>query len=443
MNQKQMDLLERNGHKLYYLLAGFDLITIAASIWCLHLVLGIHERSLAKNTVWIQRALRLGEISQAASQVNAPGNNVFDTHDPAAEEAKHKIENLKFAELIAREKEYAKAEEDPEIQRVLLFNYDRIAESIIEMNKEAEAIFGFFYRDEVKSAGMRMATMDRKYAKVNLDLQLMRDYMSQTQSQILESDKKSANKLARFELLFAGLIFLTIAMVTFYGHWIGNLALKNRRLIESQREQITASSKMASLGVMAAGVAHEINNPLAILLGSAGQLSKFIDQPEKYARKLESIEKSGRRISRIVQSLKKFSRSSSDSKQFSSHALADIVKEVMVLTDEKSKRFNTPVTCDVQTDVRVLCNDLEIEQVLVNLIHNAIDAVKERDEKRVKVQVISEPNQVFLRVIDSGTGIPEKIRDKLFDPFFTTKKVNEGTGLGLSVSKGILDEHKA
>ena len=86
---------------------------------------------------------------------------------------------------------------------------------------------------------------------------------------------------------------------------------------------------------------------------------------------------------------------------------------------------------------------VEIEQVVVNLISNGIDAVKAQSEKWVRVEISEEGPFVILKVIDSGSGIPEKNRDKLFEPFFTTKPVGEGTGLGLSISKGILDDHSA
>jgi C4-dicarboxylate-specific signal transduction histidine kinase len=99
------------------------------------------------------------------------------------------------------------------------------------------------------------------------------------------------------------------------------------------------------------------------------------------------------------------------------------------------------VNCE--TNARIYCNDVEIEQVIVNLISNAIDATKDLTQRWVAVSATEAEDMVILRVTDSGSGIPPNVRSKIFDPFYTTKKVGEGTGLGLSVSKGILDEHKA
>ena len=201
-------------------------------------------------------------------------------------------------------------------------------------------------------------------------------------------------------------------------------------------------SRLASLGEMSAGIAHEINNPLAIISGSVDLLSKFADNPEKLASRVAAIKKSCERISKIVSGLKKFSRSD-DRSNFALHDLSKVVTEAMILVESKSKRLDTPVTLDCQTHANVSCDEAEIEQVLVNLINNAIDAVKDKPEKWVKISLTEETSSIVLRIIDSGLGISEDVRSNLFQPFFTTKKVGEGTGLGLSITKGILDGHKA
>lgn len=211
---------------------------------------------------------------------------------------------------------------------------------------------------------------------------------------------------------------------------------------EAERLKSIRNAKLASLGEMSAGIAHEINNPLTIISGSVGLLSKFADNPEKMASKVEAIKRSCDRISRIVQGLKKFSRSGEKS-DIKNHMLCNIIKEAIIITETKSKRHSVPVTIDCKSHSMVACDDVEIEQVLVNLINNAIDAIKERSEKWVKFALFDDATAVVLRATDSGLGIPEDVRNKLFEPFFTTKNVGEGTGLGLSIAKGILDEHKA
>ncbi|MFZ4715236.1 MAG: ATP-binding protein [Bacteriovoracaceae bacterium] len=212
--------------------------------------------------------------------------------------------------------------------------------------------------------------------------------------------------------------------------------------IKEMSNQLIQSSKLASLGEMAAGVAHEINNPLAIIEGTANQIPKYLQDPEKFNAKMEIIKKACGRISRIVGGLKKFSRS--DSKiEFSSYSLSSIAKEALILTETKSKRHSVPVTIKLSSDTKVLCNEIEIEQVIVNLINNAIDAVKDNVDKWVELSIFDDHESLVLRVMDSGKGVTEDVRSRIFQPFFTTKQVGEGTGLGLSISKGILDEHGA
>ncbi|MFN8846301.1 MAG: sensor histidine kinase [Bdellovibrionales bacterium] len=98
---------------------------------------------------------------------------------------------------------------------------------------------------------------------------------------------------------------------------------------------------------------------------------------------------------------------------------------------------------NTRTNSLILCDSIEIEQVLVNLINNGIDAASKTDEKWVYINIFDEKNELVIQIIDSGNGIPPEIEEKIFQPFFTTKAVGEGTGLGLSIVKGILDQHKA
>ncbi len=222
---------------------------------------------------------------------------------------------------------------------------------------------------------------------------------------------------------------------------ITELVLAEDRL-KHERAKALQSAKMASLGEMSAGIAHEINNPLAIISGMLWILPKLLNDPEQFEKKIAAINRATDRISKIVGGLKKFSRSyeKSDKKQ---HSLADIVKESLNLVGTKSARHSTPLEIDLKSEALISCDDIEIEQVLVNLINNGIDAVKDLHEKWLKIELTDSQDRVILRITDSGRGIPEQVQAKLFEPFFTTKAVGEGTGLGLSIVKGILDDHGA
>jgi len=212
--------------------------------------------------------------------------------------------------------------------------------------------------------------------------------------------------------------------------------------LELERAKTIQSAKLATLGEMAASIAHEINNPLSIIHGSAILLPRFRDNEEKFLSKIDTINKATDRISKIVNGLRKFSRSS-DKSEKTLNSLTQIVKESLILTEHKTKRNNVTIDLVSSGDASVICNEIEIEQIVVNMINNSIDAVKELKNRWIKLEVIESWNEVILRISDSGEGIKPEIVDRIFDPFYTTKPVGEGTGLGLSIVRGILEDHDA
>ena len=218
--------------------------------------------------------------------------------------------------------------------------------------------------------------------------------------------------------------------------------IEKDKTIDQQRIKLSMTSRLASLGELSAGVAHEINNPLTIISATTISLSRFKDDPEKFKNKIDVINKACERINKIVKSLKRFTHSA-ESGVYKNHSLAKIAKESIELTEIKSRQHHVSVICDIQSESEIFCDDVEISQVIINLINNAIDAVKDLDDKWVNIKITENNEIIFLKVVDSGPGIPDEIRTKIFNPFFTTKSVGEGTGLGLSITKGILDEHKA
>ena len=215
-----------------------------------------------------------------------------------------------------------------------------------------------------------------------------------------------------------------------------------QRSLEVERGRSLHHSKLAALGEMSAGVAHEINNPLAIIAGNMGLLRKYREDPDKFEAKVQAVEKSTERIAKIVRGLKKFARAS-DAPDFQETPIQDIIRESISLTEAKAQRHHTRVEVKIETNSRISCDSVEIEQVMVNLINNAIDAGKNIPEPWIKIHAFDDSEQVVIRVIDSGPGVTPEVEARLFEPFFTTKEVGEGTGLGLSISKGILTQHKA
>lgn len=210
--------------------------------------------------------------------------------------------------------------------------------------------------------------------------------------------------------------------------------------LQNEKLKLIHSAKLATLGQMAAGVAHEINNPLAIISNSNSLLQK-VDRPGIKEEVTQNIEESVDRIVKIVKGLRKFCRDTSEFNR-SETSVESIIKESLDLVSHKARNESVEIITKNLANHKVYCDELEIEQILVNLLNNAIDANAENEKAWIDISTEEFDETIAIVVKDSGKGIDESVLKNLFDPFFTTKDVNEGTGLGLSISRSIAEEHR-
>ncbi|HET9238619.1 MAG TPA: ATP-binding protein [Oligoflexus sp.] len=217
------------------------------------------------------------------------------------------------------------------------------------------------------------------------------------------------------------------------------------RSLERQRENFLYTEKMASLGEMAGSIAHEINNPLAIIQGAAQKLQIRLRHEELNREDLKQtvhmILKTSERIARIIRSLRFVARDGSTD-PFVNTSIRSIVDETLALCDSRLKNENVCLDASaVPVDLSCVCRGVQISQVLINLINNAVDAIRDRPEKWIRIEASLQAGMIRIAVTDSGPGIPKELADKIMKPFFTTKGVGKGTGLGLSISRGIAHAH--
>ena len=213
-----------------------------------------------------------------------------------------------------------------------------------------------------------------------------------------------------------------------------------RRELEETQRQLVQAEKISSLGRLAAGVAHEINNPLAGVLIYADMLMKELKGNEQWRKDLEEIISQTLRCKQIVARLLEFSRQSLDERVF--FDVNEIIGHCVELLQHQSLFHNVEIIQELESDLpQILGNPGELEQVFTNLLINGADAV----EGTGKITIISrsepEAKKVLLEFSDTGPGIPLEIRGRIFEPFFTTKPVGVGTGLGLSVVYGVIQRH--
>jgi PAS domain S-box-containing protein len=210
--------------------------------------------------------------------------------------------------------------------------------------------------------------------------------------------------------------------------------------LEEERAKSNRNARLASLGELSAGVAHEINNPLAIIDGNARLLAGCANNAAAFSIGIQTILNSCSRISRIVTSLKKFA-GVSEPTPHAEHSVHDVINETLELIETKARSSCAEISLELNADTWIRCDRLQIEQVLINLVNNAADAIATEQEKWIKISTAEIDGMAVIRVSNSGSRISKEIQEKLFTPFFTTKGIGEGTGLGLSISKGIVDDH--
>ncbi len=238
------------------------------------------------------------------------------------------------------------------------------------------------------------------------------------------------------------------------------IVMERTQELEKQLEKNLNSSRMAAVGEMAAGVAHEINNPLTVIDLNLLKLKKMSvvnndsnESMEELRQKFGTIAQSTEkiqlmvyRIAKIIKGLKSLSRDG-DQDPMVPFMVSSMIDDVKVLVDMKLK--DQSISFEVlseEKDLRAVGREVQVSQVLVNLISNAIDAITDLNlspnaKKWIQLKISENPHFIFFTVTDCGNGIPESILKNIMEPFFTTKAVSKGTGLGLSISRSIILEH--
>ena len=213
---------------------------------------------------------------------------------------------------------------------------------------------------------------------------------------------------------------------------------------QMMNEQIVETGKLASVGELAAGIAHEINNPVAIMVEEAGWIDDLLEEEEfregknleEFDRSLKQIRTQGLRCKEITHKLLSFARKTES--RIKEVQLNRILEELVSLSEQRAKYSKVTVEASLQPDLPpVRASETEMQQVFLNLINNAIDAM-EKEGGTLFIRSRCPNGSVVVDVVDTGPGIPQANLGRIFDPFYTTKTVGKGTGLGLSICYGIV-----
>ncbi|MFK7824663.1 MAG: ATP-binding protein [Oligoflexales bacterium] len=215
--------------------------------------------------------------------------------------------------------------------------------------------------------------------------------------------------------------------------------------VQKQKVQIIESSKLAQLGEMAGGIAHEINNPITIIKGHAEHLQYVLEKKPIEAsvlkRSTSVITATVDRVAAIVKSMRSLAKDGS-ADPFESCDIIEIMLDSIEFLREKCKLKRIDLRLDYKDQrIDVECRGVQISQIFINLIGNAIDAIEMLESPWIEISVKNRDKKVVFYITDSGPRIKDEIANKIMQPFFTTKQIGSGTGLGLSITRSIIEQH--
>ena len=364
--------------------------------------------------------LEAGKLKDANRNLGAAARELRDLNQTLEQKVEERTEELsrsekKFRHLFSESKDM-----------VFFSDADN---RLVDMNDSGFEMLGY---NREEATGLRLADLFSSPEEV------------QTYSGLLARDGyiKDLNlAFSRKDGTSISVLLSATAILGEKGEMLGSEVIaKDLTKLKVMMEQLAASEKMASVGQMAAGIAHEINTPLGIILGySQLMMDEFEAGSEQY-QGLQVIERQTKASRKIVSDLLKFSRQSASTREEVN--LNEVLADVMAVTEHTLGLSHISIHLDFEKELPSITGDPEkLRQVFVNLVNNAHHAMSGGGDLVLRTRFRRESRTVIVEVRDTGHGVCEKNQARIFEPFYTTKPVGQGTGLGLSVSYGIIHEH--
>jgi C4-dicarboxylate-specific signal transduction histidine kinase len=339
-----------------------------------------------------------------------------------------------------------------------LDNLDLFIERVADLAEFDTEIFEKIHTEGPAQAKIVLNSLEREKKLSQLDkslLALTNDFKEDEEND--QRVLKSAIKQIYAALGFVALIFFGGFLFSGQKLWFWiKSKLKQEKVLYAQlasqsqiivqeREHLVRSQKMVELGLMAGGIGHEILNPLSSSIMSLELLRSSLESSgpvnEKINKNLNRVRSSLDRIAKIVKGLKSFARDA-DKDDFEKVKLFDIWENIFEISHARFKQANIELTAiGFEKEKMLDCTSVQIEQIIMNLIANAFDAIEGLPEKWVKVSVEDAGENYLFKATDSGRGITKDVVERMFQPMFTTKPIGKGTGFGLSLILKIIEKH--
>ncbi len=427
-------------HQVYFLLAAFDILTVSGSLYLSHEVMSIYKHSVDNNLEWAQRNEEYSELANLAMKVNAPGNDVFDSHDVSGEQVRRKIALERFNKKMNSTWSDMANISDPALTLSIKESLDSIQLAMNEMVAEADLIFNYFQENNAESAGKRMATMDRKYARLTSNISALNQRVRDDQKLHLNDEIGKAKYLRQFEIYIGGMILIMVIAVTIYG----NLIARRFRENEIEKDKLLSHLKNSNreLEAFTTIASHDLKEPLRKIRIFSSRIGNFQDLNEKARYHLERIEHSAERMQNLIDDLFKLARISQMEKEIGMVDLQELMKDVLADLEGSIQTSNGRV--HIESLPVLQADPVQMRQLFQNLIANSLKYMKPNKTPEIHINYLQNENGFFeITIQDNGIGMDQIYSQKIFEPFerLHGKTEFEGTGMGLAICKKIVEGH--
>jgi signal transduction histidine kinase len=428
---------------IYFVLAGIDLLTISFTLLLSNHIVTLYQQSVARSAVWSDRVSELVELAQYAQQTNAPGNDVFDSHNAAGERQRRDAAVTVYAtqrDNILRDL----ARTSSAAEEAIISEHIRAADAhMAAMMHEADSIFSEIEAGRDEAAGRRMATMDRVYARLTHAMLEAIIKVQEVEDANLERQVALAGQIRRLEWIVMGLILLIVFGVVLYGRSIGRVM----RATEDAHNEMLVELEAANDGLQqyADNVAHELRSPVnKMLLASEMALSRPRSGSE-YQDAFVSIVEECHRLSSIVGSLLFLARARRTRVDIDRHRIG-VGTELKVIHDyfeASAQDAGIALTVQCPSDLTLRADRTLFQRAVSNLVSNALSHTRRGGAVEVLVTALDE--QITVEVRDNGEGMSVASQGRVFDRFYRVDAARTASsgriGLGLSITKSIVELH--
>ncbi len=435
-------------HRLYFLLAAFNILTVCISLYINHDLTAMYESSVVANRVWADRLVEYAHLNALAIETNAPGNDVFESQDVEEASARLDAKFSSFQEGLTAARQELVQDLPKDARSVLVPQFDLVEEAMGIQVEEARSIFSNIRNRDMKGAGERMAAMDHAFYNVTGALASITRDVQNLQHTEIEEQASLAVSMRSVEYALVALVAAMVGLAVLYGTKLADRArVTDRKLRDLVRiAQVNAARAEAAdlaKSEFLANMSHEIRTPMTAILGFAQNIADNVTEPENVAA-IETVTRNSENLLGIINDILDLSKLEAGKMTIECRQchpckiIAEVESLMRVLADAKGLPFTVEYMSAIPETIQ--SDPARLRQILINLIGNAIKFT-ESGSVRLLTRFVDETKASSLQfdITDTGRGMSQGMIATLFQPFMqadssSTRKCG-GTGLGLTISQ--------